>query len=130
MIMIIRMNAGTDWHPNLPLDQNMVTRGDLPRHVMESYEECRGPPRLFLLDKYIFLLVSLRNVSLTLMITLLCIGKSHKGLTSNRFDVAGAGSCLKRYTDPSFFKREASYIKITNIDVQRETKPRKAKVIG
>lgn len=54
MIMIIRMNAGTDWHPNLPLDQNMVTRGDLPRHVMESYEECRGPPRLFLLDKYIF----------------------------------------------------------------------------
>nr|GMC97662.1 protein SCAR2-like isoform X1 [Ipomoea batatas] len=90
-------NAGTDWHPNLPLDQNMVTRGDLPRHVMESYEECRGPPRLFLLDK---------------------------------FDVAGAGSCLKRYTDPSFFKREASYIKISNLDVQRETKPRKAKKKG
>lgn len=64
------------------------------------------------------------------MINLLWGGKSHKGLTSNRFDVAGAGSCLKRYTDPSFFKREASYIKISNSDVQRETKPRKAKVIG
>ncbi|KAA8517705.1 hypothetical protein F0562_015179 [Nyssa sinensis] len=39
-------NSGVDWHPNL---------------------QCRGPPRLFLLDK---------------------------------FDVAGAGACLKRYTDP------------------------------
>ena len=38
---------------------------------MDSYEECRGPLRLFLLDK---------------------------------FDIAGVGACLKRYTDPSFFK--------------------------
>lgn len=31
------------------MDQNLVTRGDLPRFVMDSYEECRGPPWLFLI---------------------------------------------------------------------------------
>ena len=46
--------AGVDWHPNLHADQNLITRGDLPRFVMDSYEECRGPPRLFLLDKYAY----------------------------------------------------------------------------
>ncbi|KAI3447836.1 hypothetical protein Pfo_004501 [Paulownia fortunei] len=88
-------NAGVDWHPNLRMDQNLVTQGDLPRFVMDSYEECRGPPRLFLLDK---------------------------------FDVAGAGACLKRYTDPSFFKVETSAM--TSADVQREKKIRKAKKKG
>ncbi|MCD9646229.1 hypothetical protein HAX54_035917 [Datura stramonium] len=90
-------NAGADWHPNLRIDQNMVTRGDLPRFVMDSYEECRGPPRLFLLDK---------------------------------FDVAGAGACLKRYTDPSSFKVEASSYGFTTSDVQREKKTRKTKKRG
>lgn len=89
--------AGTDWHPNLRIDQNMVTRGDLPRFVMDSYEECRGPPRLFLLDK---------------------------------FDVAGAGACLKRYTDPSSFKVETSSYAFTTSDVQREKKTRKTKKRG
>ncbi|XP_055812728.1 protein SCAR2 isoform X2 [Solanum dulcamara] len=90
-------NAGTDWHPNLRIDQNMVTRGDLPRFVMDSYEECRGPPRLFLLDK---------------------------------FDVAGAGACLKRYTDPSSFKVETSSYAFTTSDLQREKKTRKTKKRG
>ncbi|CAI9097204.1 OLC1v1033578C1 [Oldenlandia corymbosa var. corymbosa] len=85
-------NYGTDWHPNLHMDQNVITQGDLPRFVMDSYEECRGPPRLFLLDK---------------------------------FDVAGAGACLKRYTDPSFFKLETSYP-----DTVRDKKIRKAKRKG
>ena len=48
--------AGLDWHPNFQSAQNLVARGDLPRFVMDSYEECRGPPRLFLLDKYVKLL--------------------------------------------------------------------------
>ncbi|KAF3787394.1 SCAR2 protein [Nymphaea thermarum] len=65
--------AGSDWHSSERIEQNLVTRGDLPRFVMDSYEECRAPPRLFLLDK---------------------------------FDIAGAGACLKRYSDPSFFKME------------------------
>ena len=47
--------VGVDWHPNLHMDQNLISQGDLPRFVMDSYEECRGPPRLFLLDKYDFL---------------------------------------------------------------------------
>lgn len=90
-------NSGTDWHPNLRIDQNMVTRGDLPRFVMDSYEECRGPPRLFLLDK---------------------------------FDVAGAGACLKRYTDPSSFKVETSSYAFTTSDVQRDKRTRKTKKRG
>ncbi|PHT72477.1 Protein SCAR4 [Capsicum annuum] len=90
-------NAGTDWHPNLRINQNMVTRGDLPRFVMDSYEECRGPPRLFLLDK---------------------------------FDVAGAGACLKRYTDPSSFKVETSSYAFTTSDVQREKRTRRTKKRG
>ncbi|KAG6437037.1 hypothetical protein SASPL_101944 [Salvia splendens] len=88
-------HPGVDWHPNLQLDNNLVTRGDMPRFIMDSYEECREPPRLFLLDK---------------------------------FDIAGAGACLKRYTDPSFFKVETS--EITGADIQREKKIRKAKKKG
>ncbi|VFQ91007.1 unnamed protein product [Cuscuta campestris] len=76
------------------MDQNLVTQGDLPRFVMDSYEECRGPPRLFLLDK---------------------------------FDIAGAGACLKRYTDPSFFKQEASSFEMINSSFHRERRTRKAK---
>ncbi|XP_019446613.1 PREDICTED: protein SCAR2-like isoform X2 [Lupinus angustifolius] len=90
-------NGGIGWHPNHPSEQNLVTRGDLPRFVMDSYEECRGPPRLFLLDK---------------------------------FDVAGAGACLKRYTDPSFFKRESASFGISTVEVHREKRIRKVKKKG
>ncbi|WOH10918.1 hypothetical protein DCAR_0830395 [Daucus carota subsp. sativus] len=87
-------NAGTDWHPSLHTNQNLITGGDLPRFIMDSCEECRGPPRLFLLDK---------------------------------FDVAGAGACLKRYTDPSFFKLEASSYGLSGAEVQKEKRSRKSK---
>jgi len=43
--------AGIDWSTNLRMDQNLVTQGDMPRFILDSYEECRGPPRLFMLDK-------------------------------------------------------------------------------
>ncbi|KAF8007699.1 hypothetical protein BT93_K1638 [Corymbia citriodora subsp. variegata] len=85
-------NPGVDWHPNMRSQQNLIAQGDLPRFIMDSYEECRGPPRLFLLDK---------------------------------FDVAGAGACLKRYTDPSFFRVEGSVD-----EVQRERKVRRVKKKG
>ncbi|XP_058737102.1 protein SCAR2-like [Vicia villosa] len=89
-------NGGIDWCPNLRSEQNLVSRGDLPRFIMDSYEECRGPPRLFLLDK---------------------------------FDVAGAGACLKRYSDPSFFKAEpAPSVSATGtVEAHRERKIRKVK---
>ncbi|XP_011032580.1 PREDICTED: protein SCAR2-like isoform X2 [Populus euphratica] len=87
-------SSGVDCHPNLQMEQNLIARGDLPRFVMDSYEECRGPPQLFLLDK---------------------------------FDVAGAGACLKRYTDPSFFKVETASSGIATVEVQREKKIRKKK---
>ncbi|XP_025633881.1 protein SCAR2 isoform X2 [Arachis hypogaea] len=90
-------NGGVDWHPNLRSEQNLVTQGDLPRFIMDSYEECRGPPRLFLLDK---------------------------------FDVAGAGACLKRYTDPSFFKMESASFETKMVEVHREKRIRKIKKKG
>lgn len=89
-------NSGIDWHCNGRMDENLVTQGDLPRFVMDSYEECRGPPRLFLLDK---------------------------------FDVAGAGACLKRFTDPSFFKAEA-ILTGKKLDGQREKRARRVKKRG
>ncbi|KAJ8753858.1 hypothetical protein K2173_000112 [Erythroxylum novogranatense] len=88
-------SAGFDWHPNLHMEHSVITRGGLPRFVMDSYEECRAPPRLFLLDK---------------------------------FDVAGAGACLKRYTDPSFFKIEP--MGEISVEAPRDKKIRKAKKKG
>ncbi|XP_019463767.1 PREDICTED: protein SCAR2-like isoform X2 [Lupinus angustifolius] len=88
-------SGGIGWHPNLRSEQNLVTHGDMPRFIMDSYEECRGPPRLFLLDK---------------------------------FDVAGAGACLKRYTDPSFFKIELA--SIATGEVHRGKRIRKVKKKG
>ncbi|KAL9250408.1 SCAR2-like protein [Drosera capensis] len=90
-------NSGIDWHPNPRMDQNLITGVDLPRFVMDSYEESRGPPRLFLLDK---------------------------------FDVGGAGACLTRYTDPSFFKVEANPSEIAKSNGLRERRPRKEKRKG
>ncbi|XP_076902970.1 uncharacterized protein LOC143557891 [Bidens hawaiensis] len=88
------LNSGVDWHPSGRTTQNLITTGDLPRFVMDSYEECRGPPRLFLLDK---------------------------------FDVGGAGACLKRYTDPSVFKVEASIDETEITETIREKKIRQTK---
>jgi hypothetical protein len=42
-----------------------------------------------------------------------------------RFDVAGAGASLKRYSDPSFFKTESNMLEM---DVSIEKKPRRVKV--
>ncbi|KAG9446788.1 hypothetical protein H6P81_012916 [Aristolochia fimbriata] len=67
--------AGSDWHSDIKTENNHFSHSDLPQFIMDSYEECRGPPRLFLLDK---------------------------------FDPAGAGACLKRYSDPSFFRKACS----------------------
>ncbi|KAJ1293002.1 hypothetical protein BS78_01G034400 [Paspalum vaginatum] len=84
---------GADWHANVQIKQNMITQGDMPRFILDSYEECRGPPHLFTLDK---------------------------------FDVAGAGASLKRYSDPSFFKTEHASNMIET-DVLIEKKPRRIK---
>ncbi|CAK9200751.1 unnamed protein product [Sphagnum jensenii] len=64
--------AGVQWHPSSRTDQNHCTKLDLPNFIHNYYENCHGPPRLFLLDK---------------------------------FDEGGEGACMKRYTDPSFYKR-------------------------
>lgn len=48
---------------------------------------------------------------------------------SKRFDVAGAGACLKRYSDPSFFKAESAPSVTATVDVHREKKIRKVRVL-
>ncbi|KAI3961896.1 hypothetical protein MKW98_022101 [Papaver atlanticum] len=94
---LLLYNEGIDWHPNLQMSQNLITSGDLPHSVMDSYEECRGPPRLFLLDK---------------------------------FDNAGLGACLKRYSDPSFFKAEVNSFESKKADTRKEKKARKIRRKG
>lgn len=44
-----------------------------------------------------------------------------------RFDVAGAGASLKRYSDPSFFRTEHTS-NMLEMDVSIEKKPRRVKV--
>ncbi|XP_010922664.3 SCAR-like protein 1 isoform X1 [Elaeis guineensis] len=90
-------NDGIDWHANIQMDLNLITQGDMPRFILDSYEECRGPPHLFTLDK---------------------------------FDVAGAGACLKRYSDPSFFKMELASSGMLETELPREKKARKIKKKG
>ncbi|KAL2647676.1 hypothetical protein AAZV13_05G132500 [Glycine max] len=64
--------AGCEWHPRMKAARNHFIYNDLPHFIMDSYEECRDPPRVHLLDK---------------------------------FDTGGPGSCFRRYSDPTFFKR-------------------------
>ena len=45
--------AGVDWHSNPRVEHGVVTRGDMPRFIMTSIKQCRGPPKLFMLDKYV-----------------------------------------------------------------------------
>ncbi|XP_023636160.1 protein SCAR4 [Capsella rubella] len=64
-------DPGLQWHSYLQTKQDLISPRNLPHCIMDSYEESRAPPLLFLLDK---------------------------------FDLAGSGSCLKRYSDPSLLK--------------------------
>lgn len=89
---------GSDWHTQLQNEQNHLLATDLPRFMMDSYEECRDPPRLYLLDK---------------------------------FDNAGAGACVKRYSDPSYFKKAWDTMRADkNANVQREKRSQKIKRKG
>ncbi|KAI8000687.1 Protein SCAR3 [Camellia lanceoleosa] len=83
--------AGSVWHARLENGQNQFN-GDLPQFIMDSYEECRDPPRLNMLDK---------------------------------FDTGGSGSCLKRYTDPTFFRRASA--SSGEASVEKISKDRKAR---
>ncbi|PKU79006.1 SCAR-like protein 2 [Dendrobium catenatum] len=90
--------AGCGWHSKIQTGQSHIFLNDLPEFMSDSYEECRGPPRLHLLDK---------------------------------FDSAGAGACLKRYSDPSYFRMfmsssDSVLAEKANIGmkVQRKKKPR------
>ncbi|CAO2199506.1 unnamed protein product [Urochloa humidicola] len=89
---------GSEWHTHLQTEQNHLLSSDLPRFMMDSYEECRDPPRLYLLDK---------------------------------FDNAGAGACLKRYSDPSYFKKAWDMMRADKpANHQREKRSQKIKRKG
>ncbi|KAB2007592.1 hypothetical protein ES319_D10G040300v1 [Gossypium barbadense] len=84
--------AGSQWHPRMLNEKNHFISNDLPRFIMDSYEVCRDPPPLHLLDK---------------------------------FDAGGPGSCLKRYSDPTYFKK-ASGISIEE-DAEKDPRNRKTR---
>ncbi|XP_038691612.1 protein SCAR1-like isoform X3 [Tripterygium wilfordii] len=87
--------AGTEWHPHIRNETNHFVSNDLPRFIMDSYEEGRDLPRLQQLDK---------------------------------FDTSGPGSCLRRYSDPTFFRRvSGESIEANARKVQRDKKARKSK---
>ncbi|CAH2078627.1 unnamed protein product [Thlaspi arvense] len=87
--------AGCEWHPRIRNGQRHFVQSDLPLCVMETYEQCRDPPPLHLLD---------------------------------RFDDGGPGSCLRKYSDPTFFRKELSkHSKADDIKVQRDQAHRKRK---
>ncbi|CAN1810425.1 Protein SCAR1, partial [Linum perenne] len=87
--------TGSEWHPRIRNEKNHFIYHDLPRFVMDSYEECHDPPRLHLLDK---------------------------------FDSGGSGSCLKRYSDPTLFRRASNIFRESNAEkVHRDKKARKIK---
>ncbi|XP_061372591.1 SCAR-like protein 2 isoform X2 [Gastrolobium bilobum] len=44
--------AGCEWHPRIKTARNHFIYNDLPHFIMDSYEECRDPPRMHLLDKF------------------------------------------------------------------------------
>ncbi|XP_020872784.1 scar-like domain-containing protein WAVE 5 isoform X2 [Arabidopsis lyrata subsp. lyrata] len=87
--------AGSEWHPRIRNGHSHFVQSDLPLCVMESYEQCRDPPPLHLLD---------------------------------RFAEGGPGSCLRKYSDPTFFRKELSNpSKTDDIKVQRDQAHRKRK---
>ncbi|KAE7995843.1 hypothetical protein FH972_000608 [Carpinus fangiana] len=87
--------VGSEWHPHIRNEQNHFIYNDLPRFIMDSYEECRDPPRLHLLDK---------------------------------FDTGGPGSCLKRYSDPTLFRKASGTSgEVTTGKIQIDKKARRSK---
>ncbi|KAK6932676.1 hypothetical protein RJ641_002300 [Dillenia turbinata] len=87
--------SGSDWHVSLKNEKNHFIYADLPHFIMDTYEECRDPPRLHLLDK---------------------------------FDTGVPGSCLKRYSDPTFFKRASPTSDIVNAEkLKSNRRARKSK---
>lgn len=49
-------------------------------------------------------------------------------LLSIRFDTGGPGSCLKRYSDPTFFRRTSTSGKVSLEKVRSDKKAQKIKV--
>lgn len=43
--------VGCEWHPRIRNGQRHFVQSDLPLCVMETYEQCRDPPPLHLLDR-------------------------------------------------------------------------------
>ncbi|KAF6176056.1 hypothetical protein GIB67_000150 [Kingdonia uniflora] len=82
--------AGSEWHSKIRTEQNLLINSELPPFIMDSYEQCRDPPRLHLLDK---------------------------------FGTEGPGACLRKYSDPSFFKKAlANSESAKSQKVQREVR--------
>ncbi|RID44402.1 hypothetical protein BRARA_I01195 [Brassica rapa] len=45
-------DPGLEWHSTLKTEEHLIYPHKLPHCIIDSYEECRGPPQLYLLDKF------------------------------------------------------------------------------
>lgn len=69
-MFLVHPLVGIEWHANLQLNQNLITIGDMPRFILDSYEECRGPPHLFTLDKYVGALYFVCGITMDVLSTI------------------------------------------------------------
>lgn len=53
LLMKSNFLSGCEFHPRRKPARNHFIYNDLPHFIMDSYEECRDPPRIHLLDKYV-----------------------------------------------------------------------------
>lgn len=135
--MEISWSTGSEWHPRIRNEKNLFIYNDLPRFIMDSYEVCRDPPRLHLLDKYGYLhplpLFSHdKHFSWNKFVMCVCtlFWISSYFCFAFRFDAGGPGSCLQRYSDPTFFKRASgSSIEEDVEKVPRDKRTCKSKVL-
>lgn len=44
--------TGCNWKSHIQCDQNHFVYSEIPQFIMNSYEDCRSPPRLQLLDRF------------------------------------------------------------------------------
>ncbi|XP_062186781.1 uncharacterized protein LOC133890427 [Phragmites australis] len=79
-----------DWHADPKVSHGVVAAGGMPCFIAECIDRCRGPPRLFMLD---------------------------------RFAAQGEGACLRRYTDPSFFRTHSAKLQEGTLRANRDLKP-------
>lgn len=121
--------TGIDWHVHIINQHNHFIHGDLPKFIMDSYEDCREPPRLHMLDKYDHYTFVLKYKFSYMFDIVDIMHYVTRFSLSFRFDSNGPGSCLKKYSDPTFFKRASPISDEAAEKAEKDRKRLRRKVI-